>query len=151
MTGAGIADGDLVVIRQQSVAESGEIVAAAVTARWRPRLRGCRGRACVADATEPCLRADNRRRRHHLGQGRCCAALPGVTAWLSGRRDILGNGLSAGCNEVCLPGTRASMATVRSLRRRTRRCGGHWSAGLADAAVESTNGRRRSAITVQAR
>jgi repressor LexA len=30
MTGAGIADGDLVVIRQQLVAESGEIVAAAV-------------------------------------------------------------------------------------------------------------------------
>jgi repressor LexA len=31
MSGAGIADGDLVVVREQPVAENGEIVAAAIT------------------------------------------------------------------------------------------------------------------------
>jgi repressor LexA len=39
MSGAGIADGDLVVVREQPVADNGEIVAAAVTTEGRRRPR----------------------------------------------------------------------------------------------------------------
>jgi repressor LexA len=49
MTGAGIADGDLVVVREQPVAENGEIVAAALTS------------GCETEATVKTLqRADGR-------------------------------------------------------------------------------------------
>jgi repressor LexA len=65
MSGAGIADGDLVVVSKQPVAENGEIVAAAITTEGEGRSHGQNPAAsqwsCVADAAKPRLRADPRR------------------------------------------------------------------------------------------
>jgi hypothetical protein len=78
MTGAAIADGDLVVVRQQKTAENGEIVAAQLD-----RGRDLRGhgediaaarRSHLADAPQPGIPAHPGRRCHHRGQGGRCRA-----------------------------------------------------------------------------
>lgn len=56
MSGAGIADGDLVVVRKQPVAENGGIVAAAITSEGEAEATVKtlqRVNPCVADAANP--------------------------------------------------------------------------------------------------
>jgi repressor LexA len=69
MTGASIFDGDLVVVRQQPAAETGEIVAAMVTGGSEPeatvKTLHRAGGHIWAQAAKPGLPADTRRRRHH--------------------------------------------------------------------------------------
>ena len=80
MTGAAIADGDLVVVRQQPVAENGEIIAAQFsgdsTAEATVKtLQRINGHAWLIPHN-PAYQPIPRRRRHHLGQG-CRRRPPG--------------------------------------------------------------------------
>ena len=87
MTGAGILPGDVVVVRRQRTASSGEIVVALVgdeATVKRLRLRGKRDRAA---AGEPGLRADRPRptRADPSGQGHRGSPLSGLTRTRSAR------------------------------------------------------------------
>ena len=69
MINAAIADGDWVVIRQQENAENGEIVAAMIDGEATVKTPQAERRARLADAPQPRLHADPRRRRCRSRQG----------------------------------------------------------------------------------
>ena len=70
MLDAAICDGDWVVVRQQPTANAGDIVAAMLDGEATVKTYRQPRRARLADAAEPGLRPDPRRRRHHHGPGR---------------------------------------------------------------------------------
>ena len=77
MINAAIADGDWVVVRQQPVAENGDIVAAMIDGEATVKTFKRSRRPRLADAAQPGLRADPRRRARDPGPGGRGAA-PGL-------------------------------------------------------------------------
>ena len=84
MINAAIADGDIVVVRQQPQAENGEIVAALIQGEATGQDPPAGERPGLADATQPCLPADSGQAGHYPRQGRDCPAprlIDGQLAW----------------------------------------------------------------------
>ncbi len=75
MVDAAICDGDWVVVRQQPTAENGDIVAAMIDGEATVKTYQAPRRPRLADAAQPGLRADPRRRGHasSAGSSPCCA------------------------------------------------------------------------------
>ena len=59
MINAAIADGDMVVVRQQSQAENGDIVAAMIDGETTVKTSPASGRPGLADSAQPGVRADS--------------------------------------------------------------------------------------------
>ena len=74
MVDAAICDGDWVVVRQQPTADNGDIVAAMIDGEATVKTFKRTRRSGLADAAQPGVRADPRRRRDHPRQGRHRAA-----------------------------------------------------------------------------
>ena len=79
MMNAGIVDGDWVVVRQQPVAENGDIIAAMIDGEATVKTFKRSGEPHLADAAQPRLHADSGRRGRGPRQGRGRAAVRRLT------------------------------------------------------------------------
>ena len=83
MINAAIADGDWVVVRQQPVAENGEIVAAMIEgeATVKTFKRSADGHVWLMPHNPAYTRFPATRRRSWAGSWRCCAGSDRAPAW----------------------------------------------------------------------
>ena len=121
MIDAAITDGDWVVVRQQPVAENGDIVAAMIDGEATVKTFQPQGRPRLADAAQRGLRADPRRRRGHPGPGRHGAA----QALISGSERSTDSGRHGRRipPDRCLPGRQSAIGPLTPAAGRRRSTG----------------------------